>query len=190
MMPRCLLQIDAYIIKFRRPTWIGASSPQQLIKASKDLKPACSQALASSKTAFTTLSTDWKTWPKVRRFRSFQIIQKARSTKVSKDLRSTFPNLLRAASHQSENMAPWWIGETECQRPRRRILYQTSLEKEHPTSKCDIVSGSWLQRAQVSRCCRLWRFRLSAVQQRSCRASQRICICLALLSSKGPWLQW
>ena len=165
-------EVGDYKAIVKRPTsWVG-NKPQQRRKGSRDLKPACSQDKASSKIKLTTSFTEREVWSKVRRFRSFQIIQKMRITKLSKHLRSTLPNFLWLVNHQSVKMVAGCCGNTECHRPRKRTLYQTCLENEQPTNRCEIVSDSWLQRAQWSSCWRLWRFHLSAVQHLSCRASQ------------------
>ena len=165
-------EVGDYKTIVKRPTsWIEMMS-QQRRKSSKDLKPARRQGKASSKIKLTTSITEREVWSKVLRFRSFQIIQKMSIIRLSKLLRSTLSKFLRLVSHQSVKLVAGCCGDTDCHRPRKRTLYQTCLENEQPTNRCEMVSGSWLQRAQWSSCWRLWRIRLSAVQHLSCRASQ------------------
>ena len=98
-------EVGDYKTIVKRPTsWIEMMS-QQRRKNSKDLKPARRQGKASSKIKLTTSFTEREVWSKVRRFRSFEIIQKMRIAKLSKHLRSTLPNFCDLST---TNLWKWW----------------------------------------------------------------------------------
>ena len=115
--------------------------------------------------------------------RSFQIIHEVRMTKVSKALRSTLVNFLREEVDQVARSNHRPSGVSECHRSLCKTRYQICLANEQLSNKCEIDSDSWAQRAQRSSSCKLCRFLLSAVQQRSWRTSQtknlhfpRVCV--------------
>ena len=104
--------------------------------------------------------------------RSFQIIHEVRMTKVSKALRPTLVSFLREEVHQGARSKHRPFGVSECHRSLCKTRYQICLANEQLSNKCEIDSDSWAQRAQRSSSCKLCRFLLSAVQQRSWRTSQ------------------
>jgi len=110
-------------------------SPKTAGKAPICLKPANSQTSASSLMRKRSSATVSCLLSKILALRSFQIIHEVRMTKESKHFRSAFCNLLRERDHQMARDSSRLPGVRKCHLKRSKMLNQSSLAKEQPSSR-------------------------------------------------------
>ena len=121
---------------------------------SRRLCPAWIQNKISSTTQTRTSSIVFTHLSNVLLFLSFHSIQQVKTTKESKEPRTSFWILFLAATHQSASVCSCAVGATTSHPTVRSKRYQISLEKGQATSKWSIVSEDWEHKAHESSSCR------------------------------------